>query len=401
MPHLHDPSIPNRRGPHGRHPLQRVRCAIAAFFTTLRRAPRHRREASEVERLLRVHGASSVAWFALDRDTDYFWSRDRRAVVAYHDEADAMLVIGDPIGPDEKLRQVLEEFAEFARANDRPFAFFQARPELLPLYASLGWRALHIGEDPVLWTDGDGRDGAAIAHERRLARHAENEGLRVLHAMPGADLSRGAFPPALRHELRAVAHEWARLRHGDARGFCVGRFDPPRLRQEWLAVAWDPARHRIEAFATWVPIPARRGWALDVVRRRADARLGALDLLIVSALDHARARGDHMLSLSLAPLAFVPGTAPQSGSNVAPRMHEADGARIALQQHLTRLYDAASSTAWKRRFDPSFEDRYLVVPETSALPKIVQALVQAQTAEAPEALRTPVAGTPNRGENEA
>lgn len=402
MPHQQDPRARNRALPPSRRSgLKRAVGSFLAALRHLRQSPRHRREASEVERLLREHGASSVAWFALDRDVDYFWSRDRRAVVAYHDEADAMLVIGDPIGPEEKLRRVLEEFAEFARAKGRPFAFFQARPELLPLYVSLGWRALHIGEDPVLWTDGDGRDGAAIAHERRLARHAENEGLRVLHAMPGSDLSRGAFPPALRHELRAVAREWARLRHGDARGFCVGRFDPPRLRQEWLAVAWDPARHRIEAFATWVPIPARRGWALDVVRRRADAPLGALDLLIVSALDHARARGDHMLSLSLAPLAFVPGTTAPSGSNAAPPMHDADGARIVLQQHLTRLYDPGNATAWKRRFDPSFEDRYLVVPEPSALPRIVQALVQAQTAEAPEASRTTVAGPPDRGENEA
>lgn len=402
MPHMHDPSIPNPRGPHGRHPLQRVRCAITAFLTSLRRTPRHRREAREVESVLREHGASSVAWFALDQDTDYFWSRDRRAVVAYREEADAMLVIGDPIGPDEELRQVVEEFAEFARAHGRSFAFFQARPELLPLYASLGWRALHIGEDPVLWTDGDGRDGAAIAHERRLARHAEGEGLRVLHAMPGTDLSRGAFPPALRNELRAVAHEWARLRHGDARGFCVGRFDPPRLRQEWLAVAWDPARRRIEAFAAWVPIPARRGWALDVVRRRADARLGALDLLIVSSIDHARARGDQMLSLSLAPLAFVPGATPRANrSNAAPRLAEADGARVHLQQHLTRLYDPANATAWKRRFDPSFEDRYLVVPEPAALPKVVQALVRAQTPEDPAALRAAVPEPQDRGESEA
>jgi phosphatidylglycerol lysyltransferase len=199
-----------------------------------------------------------------------------------------------------------------------------------------------------------------------------------------------------------VAHEWARLRHGDARGFCVGRFDPPRLRREWLAVAWDPARHRIEAFAAWVPIPARRGWALDVVRRRADARVGALDLLIVSAIDHARARGDQMLSLALAPLAFVPGAAAHgSGSNATPRLHEADGARIVLQQHLTRLYDPANATAWKRRFDPSFEDRYLVVPEPAVLPDIVQALVHAQTLEDPEALRTPIARAPDRGENEA
>lgn len=368
------------------HPSTRNSMLVAlvagthAAIRRMRHGPRQRREAREVERLLREYGTSSVAWFALDHETDYFWSNDRRAVVAYQDEPDAMLVIGDPIGPADSLRSLLQEFAGFARARNRPFAFFQARPELLPLYGSLGWRALHIGEDPVLWTDGS-QPLAAMAHERRLARHAEAAGLRVQHAMPGADLRRGGLPRELRHELRAVAREWARIRHGDPKGFCLGHFDPPRLRQEWLAVAWDAARHRIEAFATWIPVPARRGWALDVMRRRADATNGALDLLITSSLDQARTRGDAMLSLSLSPLAFVRG-APGNGSNIAPTLTDTDGARVYLQQHLTRLYDRADAGGWKRRFDPAFEERYLVVSDAGTLPRVVLALARAQHDEA-------------------
>jgi phosphatidylglycerol lysyltransferase len=362
------------RGPLEPFPFLSVRVIVGMALAAMgwaRNGRRHRHETRDVERLLQAHGASSVAWFALDRDTDYFWGPDRDSVIAYREEPEARLVIGDPIGPRAALRPLLEAFAEHCRSQDRAFALFQARPELLPVYSSLGWHALHIGEDPVLPTATRTNERASIAVVRRAARGAEASGLRVIHAMPDVANTGGEeLPSELGHELRSVSCEWARSRNGGGRGFCVGRFDPPRMRHEWIAMAWDPDHRRIEAFASWVPIPARRGWALDLVRTRSDARAGALELLVVSSLAHARHRGDAMLSLSLTPVAFV------------PHPHQpADGARTALQQHLMRLYHFPHDGQWKRRFDPSFEDRYLVVPEPQSLPRIVQALVHAQTHE--------------------
>jgi len=57
------------------------------------------------------------------------------------------------VGPEEELGPLLEAFSEHCSERDWSFAFFQARPERLPLYRSLGWRALHIGEDPIIWTE--------------------------------------------------------------------------------------------------------------------------------------------------------------------------------------------------------------------------------------------------------
>src|SRR5262249_44541781 len=110
---------------------------------------RHRAELGQVDALLHRHGTSSVCSFALAADADYFFSRNGRAVVAYRFESDTLLAIGDPIGPEEDLRPLLIDFDRFCRERDWAYGFFQARPELLDLYRGLGWRALHIGEDPV------------------------------------------------------------------------------------------------------------------------------------------------------------------------------------------------------------------------------------------------------------
>lgn len=75
-----------------------------------------------------------------------------------------------------------------------------------------------------------------------------------------------------------------------------------------------------------------------------------------------------MLSLSLSALAKV------EQEREAP-----ERVRSFLMEHLARFYDFGSLFQWKRKFAPSFEDRYLVYPDPLALPRVVLALARAQS----------------------
>jgi phosphatidylglycerol lysyltransferase len=367
---------------------------------------RHRGESGRVADLLRRHGDNSVGSFALEPGTDYFFSRNGRAVIAYRFESDTLLVIGDPIGPPEEMRPLLEAFAEYCRQRDWQFAFYQARPEHLPEYRQLGWHAIHIGEDPVLWTERFTLEGPHLGALRRNVRKLERDGLEARMFVPGEN----AFDPAdepdgLLEEMSEISTEWLRGRAGGERGFCMGAFDPDRLAEVWLAVAWNPARRRVEAFCTWVPVWARRGWSIDLMRRRADALSGATEFLIVKSVEAARARGDAMLSLSLSALAKVETPAPAVETAAGEDADAADGtpepstvtapdtdapalprgaitddrAREFLMEHLARFYDFKNLFRWKKKFGPAFEDRYLVYPDALGLPRVARALLRAQS----------------------
>jgi len=56
-----------------------------------------------------------------------------------------------------------------------------------------------------------------------------------------------------------------------------------------------------------------------------------------------------------------------------------DPARAFLIQRLSRFYDFQGLFRWKRKFNPEFEDRYLIYPHALALPRIALALVRAQS----------------------
>jgi phosphatidylglycerol lysyltransferase len=140
-----------------------------------------------------------------------------------------------------------------------------------------------------------------------------------------------------------------------------------------LAVAWNPGARRAEAFVTWVTIPARRGWALDLMRRRGDAPSGVMDFLVASCAESARERGDALLSLSLSALVKQdPTGAGEESAAVA-------GARSFLARHLARFYDFDGLYRWKAKFQPVFEPRYLVYPHPLALPRVAIALARAQS----------------------
>jgi phosphatidylglycerol lysyltransferase len=178
----------------------------------------------------------------------------------------------------------------------------------------------------------------------------------------------------------------------------MGRFDPHTLGNHWLAVAWNPEARRVEAFVSWVRIPARQGWAIDLMRRRNDAPTGVMEFLVVKSVEAARAHGDAIMSLALSALVSVDdpvSAAPEAGDageasepvepvrTAAPPsttdLRDYPRVREFLMQHLARFYDFQNLFRWKRKFDPVYEDRYLVYPSSLALPQVALALVRAQS----------------------
>jgi len=392
-------------------------------------AHRRRREADvrRVAELIAEHGDSSVCAFALHNDIDYFFSSNRRAVIAYRFEAGTLLTVGDPIGPSEETPALLAAFDLHCREHDWRFAFFQARPEYLPFYRRMGWQALHIGEDPILWTDRFTLEGSAVGQVRRLARKITATGIEARMYAPGAHgFSPLADPEGMGAQMRAISDRWLHRHPGGEKGFCMGRFDLASLGQHWLAVAWDPVAQSVEGFITWAPIPARRGWALDLMRRRDDAPNGVMEYLIVRSLEAARERGDALLSLSLSALVSVdeaaapeaPPLAERPSDPAAPKVvppaeirvlasretgvvRDFPRVRTFLIERLGRFYDFENLFRWKKKFDPAYEDRFLVCRDAISLPGVALSLVRAQS---PGGLmsyfRRPVAPPPSDSEPE-
>ncbi|HEV2580829.1 MAG TPA: GtrA family protein, partial [Ktedonobacteraceae bacterium] len=130
------------------------------------------------------------------------------------------------------------------------------------------------------------------------------------------------------------------------------------------------------AFVTFTPIygteavdaPTHRGWgwALDLMRRVPDAPPGAMDLLLVRAVERFRLAGAYRVSLGLVALADT----RQEMASVARRPVNFMANHSGLFEQRQSLFD------FKQKFHPCWESRYVVAHRTLALPKIALAVLR-------------------------
>ena len=366
LPHPADASAAARtaRWISGALPALGVGYACGVATLALRPAThrrRHDQELRAIEPLARDYATSGVAPFLAD--LDYFLSPNGRAAIAYRAEADTLLALGDPVGPPEEIAPLLLAFETYCRERDWEFAFFQARPEFLAAYAARGYRAIHVGVEPVIDPSTFTLDGGPMGDVRRAVRRLEEQGVSVRSFRPSAPIDE-----ALVAGMRAVSQAWLAAHPGGEKTFGMGRFDVRELPSRWTRVATSK-EGRVEAFVTWAEVPAAHGWSLDLMRRRADAPAGVMDLLVATSALEARERGDRSLSLGLSALV----------STTPDETPDAERVRAFLRRRLEAFYDFEGLFRWKKKFGPRFEERFLVVPGALALPRVLYALASAQS----------------------
>ena len=123
------------------------------------------------------------------------------------------IVSGDPIGPRERLDDLVSAFVELAHARDWRVAILGASEGFLPLYAARGLHALYHGDEAVVETASFALDGRAIRKVRQSVHRLEHAGYTAQALRPSE------LDAPLRAELEDVARAW----RGDApeRGFVM------------------------------------------------------------------------------------------------------------------------------------------------------------------------------------
>jgi phosphatidylglycerol lysyltransferase len=307
--------------------------------------------------LTSTYGYNSIASFALDPKKQLFFSSNGEAFISYVLQGDVVLVIGDPIGPVQELPLVLTEFLAFWRTRHKPVAFWQAREELLDLYRHQGLHALKIGEDSIIDVQNFTLKGGKMANIRTSARRAEKAGVHIIF-YEGAVIS-----ASHRQQMARISQTWLTRKGGCEMGFSMGRFEPGNEIAQLTALAFDQ-QGTLQAFLTFLPIDGRNGWSLDLMRRDEQAIPGTMELLIAHSLEYCKMREKTMVSLGLAPL-----------NNHNQNQLSPFGRCCALFLRRSRkLQQFQSLTAFKQKFQPTWENRYLIFSHQLSLPQIGFAL---------------------------
>jgi len=174
----------------------------------------------------------------------------------------------------------------------------------------------------------------------------------------GAEIGEDAA--ATMDRLRAVSDEWLAAKAGGEKGFSLGSFSADYLSRFDIAVMERDGE--IIAFANLWAGSQRFEFATDLIRHTRMAPPETMEALLMHVMAWGKTHGYRWFSLGVAPLSGL------ERSPVAPFWGRVGSF---LYTHGEAFYRFRGVRAFKQKFHPQWEPRYLVYPGGLGLPRIV------------------------------
>ncbi|CDN53035.1 Lysylphosphatidylglycerol synthetase [Neorhizobium galegae bv. officinalis bv. officinalis str. HAMBI 1141] len=321
---------------------------IGTFATNRLRRPRRCRKPpanDDMDRAIEILATQPNASAGLVRlgDKKILFSECGKAFIMYAQQGRSWVALFDPVGCRKAWSGLTLKFMEHARQAGCRAVFYQVSPDFLPVTVEAGLRPYKLGEQAVVDLTKFDLKGGAWLKLRRSINRAERDGLQFSMLQPQE-------VPAVLDELLAVSSTWLEAQNAAEKGFSLGTFQPRYVAAGPVAVI--RLEGRIVAFANILSVASDGDAFIDLMRHIPDTHRGMMDLLFVRIMEHMKAQGFRTLNLGMAPLAGL------STHNKAPLWNHV-GERIFRSGE--RFYNFQGVLAFKAKFDPEWQPRYLVV----------------------------------------
>lgn len=298
-------------------------------------------DVQKASKLLDIYRGEVDDFFKLwPPDKKYFFSEDGKAFLAYGIKRKAAVCMGDAIGPERSIMQLLPEFKSYCHDHALTMAFIQTTNKYSSAYKSIGLRNILIGADAVI--DLGHFTGSTVHNKyfRNIVNRFEKQSCTVSKYVPPHD-------NRLISELKQVSDSWAKLPHRKEWSFLTGRFDAEYLQLVTLHVLRDK-NGKAQAFANELPSFKPGVATIDLMRHRKDAPTNSIDYLFIRLLQVKNQEGYTSFNLGISPLDGKPFTA-----NLSARL------LIYTYRISNRFIGFKGLHQFKSKYEPIWEPRYV------------------------------------------
>ena len=314
-------------------------------------------ERRTTEDLLDRWATTGLAPFVLADDKNWWFAKDRSAVLAYKVVGRTAVVLGEPIGSPAGCLVAAQGFLEFCDGNGWTVGFHQVTPTGRETLARAGLRSLKIGESAVIPVNGFELSAPQHKSLRSALRRVERAGYRVV-SLPQP------INATTMDALRKVSDAWLSSGGHRERTFTLGQFDPDYLRSTTVLALVNKS-DAIVAFVNLLPTNRSVNGNFDLMRRGVDAPNGAMEALFVAMIERCRELGLEGLDLGMAPFANV-----DEGSLAGRALR-------AAYESGRSIFNFEGLRSFKQKWDPVWECRYICYQADADLPTLAAAIVRA------------------------
>lgn len=290
-------------------------------------------------------------------DKRFLFNSNNSGFVMYAIENRSWISMGDPVGSDESISDLVWKFRELCDQYDGWPVFYQVDKEHLSIYLDQGMTLLKIGEEacvPIQDFSIEGQHKSLRTNRNKLAKSGLSfetvDRVNVPDIMP---------------RLRSISDAWMSEKRAAEKGFSLGFFSEDYLNRYPCAVV--KSGEAIIAFANVWQSLGKHELSIDLMRYDSSGPNGLMDFLFTELLLWGKAEGYQWFNMGMAPLSGI------ENRPLAPLWNKALGFAY---RHGDHFYSFEGLRQYKQKFDPVWQPKYLACPGGLALPRIVTDLTR-------------------------
>lgn len=300
---------------------------------------------TEALSIVEQYGRSSLDYFKLYTDKQLFLNASKDSFLAFSESKHYAVVLENPVGPDQSSKfDLLLSFEAYCAERGLRTFYYRVTEEDLPVYLSLKKKSIMIGQEAIVDLTTFTTDGAGKKSMRNAIHKIEHAGYRFnVHHVPLED--------GLIQQLRIVSNEWlGQCGHSEA-GFSQGVFNADELKR-CTVLTVENSESKIRAFLNIVPSYKPGEATYDLIRQSNDSPNGMLDFLMVKMIRFFRDNKFKTLNMGMAPMAGI------QGGNMNEQILQF------YKDHFKQASRFKGLFEYKNKFEPRWENRYLVYDQT-------------------------------------
>lgn len=289
---------------------------------------------------------------ALIGDKALLFNQKGTAFLMYGAEGRSWVALGDPVGPEKEMAELVWQFRELCDRHSGWTIFYQVDRENLHLYLDLGLTLLKLGEEARVPLRTFSLEESSRKGLRHVHRRLEKEGC-TFEVIPSEGI------PPLLPELKNISDAWLAEKNTSEKGFSLGFFDADYLKR--FPAGLVRREGKIIAFTNIWLGAEKEEISADLTRYTPGAPHSVMEYLFIQLMLCGKQEGYHWFNLGMAPLSGL------ENRPLAPLWSKIGAFVFRYGEH---FYNFQGLREYKEKFDPEWEPKYLASPGGLLLPRI-------------------------------
>lgn len=251
---------------------------------------------NEIHEFLKIHDGTSLTHLIYLKDKYVFFSKNNKGMIQYSIYSNKLIVLGNPLGYKDDLKELIEEFYKFADTYGYVPIFFEVHGSMLEILHEYGYEFMKLGESALVHLDEFTIAGQKMQKVRTCCNKITKAGytFEVIH---------GPLSKDLLSDLKRISDTW--LAGKNEMKFSMGFFDEEYINRSPIGIVRN-ADGILEAFVTIMPTYGEnQTFCSDLMRYSRNTPRGVMDYMFANLLLWGKENGYKYFDFGVSPLANV------------------------------------------------------------------------------------------------